>query len=460
VKDPAALKPATAFAPQVPPRQLGLWMTLALVVGNMIGSGIFLLPANLAPFGTNAMIGWVVTIAGSLCLAAVFAALARAFPQAAGPYDYVRPALGEPPAFFVMWSYWISTWVTNAAIAIAAVSYLSTLAPQTFAHSGVAAGVAIGFVVLFAAIALTGARTAGSVQIVTSILKVMPLIAAIVIAVLVLGRGEHAAAASATPVSVNGIAGAAALTLWAMLGFECATVPAKRVCDPERNIPLATIVGTLIAGLIYLAASGSIFLLLPADVAAKSSAPFADLVSAYWGPTAGTLVVVFAAISCLGALNGWVFLVGDIPLSLAQRGVFPRWFGKLNRRGMPVRAQLLGTALSAALIAANFTRGLTELFGFMALLATAATLVLYLVAAISALKLTALGTLKRGLLTAVTVVGLIYALWTLYGAGLEATGWGAVLLATGIPVYLLMRSRGGSSPAGADGPAALPGSSS
>ena len=434
-------------------------MALALVVGNMIGSGIFLLPANLAPYGTNAIIGWVVTIAGSLCLATVFAALARAFPDASGPYDYVRPAFGKPSAFFVMWSYWISTWVTNAAISIAAVSYLSTLAPETFAHPGAAAAVAIGFVVLFAAIALTGARTAGSVQIVTSCLKVLPLIAAIVIAVMVVGQGQQAKPSADVPISLNGVAGAAALTLWAMLGFECATIPAKRVCNPERNIPRATILGTLIVGVIYLAASGAVFLLLPADVAAKSSAPFADLVGRYWGPTAATTVVMFAAISCLGALNGWVLLVGDIPHSLAERGVFPRWFATLNRRGMPVRAQLLGTILSAALIGANYTRGLTELFGFMALLATVATLVLYLVAGAGALRLTAMGQLRRGVLTAVTVAGTLYALWTLYGAGTEATAWGAVLLATGIPVYLLMRSAGGSSPREAASPAAPPGSS-
>src|SRR5262249_11261338 len=156
--------------------------------------------------------------------------------------------------------------------------------------------------------------------------------------------------------------------------------------------------------------------------------------------------------SCLGALNGWVLLVGDIPHSLAERGVFPRWFATLNRRGMPVRAQLLGTTLSSALIAANYTRGLTELFGFMALPGTVATLVLYFVASISALKLAAEGALPRGLLTAITLLGTIYALWTLYGAGYEATKWGAVLLATGIPVYLLMRWKAGSSPAAAASP--------
>jgi APA family basic amino acid/polyamine antiporter len=435
---------------------MGFWMTLALVVGSMIGSGIFLLPANLAPYGRNAIIGWVVTIAGSLCLATVFAALARAFPKATGPYDYVQPALGRPTAFFVMWSYWISTWVTNAAISIAAVSYLSTLAPEAFARTGVAPLAAIGFVILFASIAISGARATGKVQIVTSVLKVMPLLAAIAIAITVLARHGPIAEAGSAPVSLNGVAAAAALTLWAMLGFECATVPARRVVNPERNIPRATVLGTLIAGLIYLAASSAVFLLLPASVAASSSAPFADLISQYWGQAAGTAVVAFAVISCLGALNGWVFLVGEIPLGLAERGVFPRWFGKLNSRGMPVHGQLLGTILSTLLIAANFTRGLTELFGFMALLATVATLVLYLVAGVSALRLTASGQMRRGLLTVVTVAGTLYALWTLYGAGLEATGWGLVLLATGIPVYWLMRSRGHSSRPAADDPAAPP----
>jgi APA family basic amino acid/polyamine antiporter len=422
-----------------PPRQIGFWIALALVVGNMIGSGIFLLPANLAPYGMNAVVGWVVTIAGALCLATVFAALARAMPEAAGPYDYVRSALGEAPAFFVMWSYAVSIWVTIPAISIAAVSYLSSLAPQTFAPPGVAAATAIAFVVMFTVLACAGARTSGVVQIVTSVLKVLPLIAAVVIAVMVMGRGEQAAAISAVPISASGVAGAAALTLWAMLGFECATIPAARVRDPVRTIPRATIIGTLAAGLIYLAASSAVFLLLPASVAAASSAPFADLVGSYWGRGASMAVVFFAAVSCLGALNGWVLLQGEIPLAMARRGVFPAWFGRVNARGMPVRAQVVGSALSSALVAANYTRGLTELFGFMALLATVATLVLYLVAAVSALRLMALGKLEKGVLTAVTVLGLLYALWTFYGAGLEATAWGALLLASGIPVYFLMR---------------------
>jgi APA family basic amino acid/polyamine antiporter len=436
-------------------RELGFWMSLALVVGNMIGSGIFLLPANLAPFGLNAVIAWAVTIAGAMCLAAVFAALARALPEAAGPYDYVQTALGEPPAFFVMWSFWISIWVTNAAVSIAAVSYLSSLAPAAFVNPLVPAAAAIGFVLLFAGIACSGVRRAGRVQIVTSVLKLLPLIAAMVIAIAVLGGGNAAPQLSPAPVTAGGISSAAALTLWAMLGFEAACVPASRVRDPGRIIPRATLWGTLLVGLVYLAASSAVFMLLPYEDAARSSAPFADLVGRYWGTGAAALVVVFAAISCLGALNGWVLLQGEVPLALARRGVFPQWFAVVNHKGMPVRAQIAGAALSIGLIGANYTRGLTELFGFMALLATAATLVLYLVAAVSALRLMRDGRLARTpLLLSLTVAGAVYGVWTLYGAGFEATGWGAVLLATGIPVYLLMRRRRGSSPEEAAAPAA------
>jgi APA family basic amino acid/polyamine antiporter len=420
-------------------RQLGFWMCLALVVGNMIGSGIFLLPANLAPMGLNATWGWLLTIGGSLCLASVFAALAKAIPEASGPYDYVAKAMGAPPAFLVMWSYWISTWVTNSAIAIAAVSYLSALAPGFFAVPGVSPLIAIAFVMLFTAIACTGAKVSGRVQILTSVLKVMPLLAAIIIAIIVVGQGEQTAEFAPTPVSPNGVAAAAALTLWALLGFECAAVPAARVKDPGRTIPRATMIGTLLVGLIYLAASSAVFLLLPADVAAKSPAPFADLVGYYWGSTASLFVIFFAAISCLGALNGWVLLQGEVPLSLARRGVFPKWFGKVNGRGMPVRAQILGSTLSILLVASNYTKGLTELFAFMALLATVATLVLYLVAALAALRLMWTGQMKRGMMVLIALVGAIYAVWTFYGAGRDANLWGLLLLMTAIPVWFGMR---------------------
>jgi basic amino acid/polyamine antiporter, APA family len=278
-----------------------------------------------------------------------------------------------------------------------------------------------------------------------------------VIAIAVIGGGGEPAPFAPAPLSVAGISGAAALTLWAMLGFESAAVPADKVVQPERTIPRATLAGTLIVGLFYLAASTAVFLLLPAETAARSSAPFADLAGAFLGSGAATLVVMFAAISCLGALNGWILLQAEVPLVMARRGIFPAWFGRVNRSGVPVRGQLTGAALSIGLIASNYTKGMTELFAFMALLATVATLVLYLVGALAALWLMRRRALGGAGIAVLAILGVIYSLWAFYGAGREAAGWGGALLVSGIPVYLLMRAASRSSRAGAADRGAIPG---
>src|ERR687890_2459617 len=236
-----------------PKRAFGFWICLAFVVGNVIGTGIFLLPATLAPYGANAIAGWVATIAGCLCLAQVFAALSRALPEAEGPYDYIRPALGAPAAFFVMWSYWISTWVTNAAVAVGAVSYLSSLAPGFFAPFYAGPLTAAAFVILFTLVATRGAKASGEVQVATTILKLLPLIAVVALAAFVWGgHGEAAGGLAPAPLQPSSVAAAATLTLWAMLGFESATMPSGRVRDPQRTVPRATLAGTFLVGILYL----------------------------------------------------------------------------------------------------------------------------------------------------------------------------------------------------------------
>lgn len=425
--------------PEQPRRAFGFWICLALVVGNTIGTGIFLLPATLAPYGANAVAGWLVTIAGCLCLAQVFAALARALPEAEGAYDYIRPALGAPAAFFVMWSYWISSWVTNAAVAVGAVSYLSSLAPGFFAPFYAGPLTAAAFVILFTLIATRGAKASGEVQVATTLLKLLPLVAVVALAAIVWGgNGEAAGGLAPTAVGPSAIAGAATLTLWAMLGFESATIPAGRIRDPQRTVPRATLAGTFLVGSVYLLTTWAVFMLLPTDEAARSSAPLADLVGRYWGAGLGHLIALFAAISALGALNGWVFIQAEVPMALARAGVFPAAFARLNRAGTPIVGHVLGCTLSCLLIASNLSRGVAGLFEFMILLATAATLVLYLLAALSALVLRRRGALGGPLVVATASGGTLFALWTFYGAGLEATGWGLALLLSGVPVYLMM----------------------
>ena len=448
---------------KAPPRQIGLWTCLALVVGNTIGTGIFLIPAALAPFGWNALYGWGITIGGALCLAYVFASMARLMPNAGGPYDYIASAFGPMAGFFVMWSYWISQWVTNAGIGIGLISYLTPFAPEFFGRPGVGPLCAIAMVIMMTVIALRGVKASGSVQIVTTILKVIPLLAVILLLVVVLGSGDGSAATTANveamPISMAAIAGAAALALWPMQGFEAGCVPAGRVIDPARTIARATIYGTLFVGIVYVLVTLAVFLLLPSEVAAKSGAPLADLVGRFWGSEAGKIIAAFAAISALGALNGWVFLQAEVPMVLAERGVFPRFFARVNKNGMPVNAQIAGCTLSVALIATNLSGGMLEIYSFIVLLATVATLVLYFAGALTMLALLKQGRTKGAAVMFAALVGTVYALWTFYGAGGQATAWGAALVATGIPVYLLMRSRGGSSLVAEAIPAAPPGSS-
>jgi APA family basic amino acid/polyamine antiporter len=345
--------------------------------------------------------------------------------------------------------------VTNAAVCIAAVSYLSVFAPGISSIPALPAAAAVAFVWTLTAVNALSIRAVGNFQIVTTILKLMPLAAAIVIGLVVVSSGGSTAEPFRTSeISAAAITATASLTLWTMLGFESATVPAGRVRDPERTIPRATLWGTLLVGIVYLLASTSVSFILPAAEAAKSNAPFADAVRPYLGSGAAMLIALFAAISCIGALNGWVLLQGEMPLAMARNGVFPRWFARVSKAGTPVLGQILSSTLATILILSNYSRSMGQLFTFMALLATVATLVLYVMCALAALRLMSRGDIPRtAALTATGFIGVIYGLWTFYGAGAEAVAWGAALLASGIPVYVIMR-RTGSSRAPAPAPAA------
>lgn len=427
-------------APQ--PRKLGRWMATSLVVGTMIGSGIFLLPATLAPLGWNAILGWLLTIGGALCLAAVFAWLAREMPREGGPYAYTTAAFGPLAGHMVCWSYWISQWVGNGAIAVAGVAYLSVFVPEFAESPALAAAATLAIVWGLTAIQMLGARTAGWVQLLTTGLKLLPLLAVVAIGVGVLAGGAEtpAPAIAPEPVTPALLTAAATLTLWSLIGLEMATVPAERIDDPGRTIPFATITGTVITGIIYVATCSAIILLMPAETLAASNAPFSDFVAGYWGAWAGGAIALFAAISCIGALNGLILVQGELPYAMARGGTFPRWFAAANARDVPARATIFSSGLTTIVILLNYAQSLTALFTFIILLSTAAILFMYLVCALAALRLSIGERLPRArLLEPVAILAALYSLWTIYGAGGEAVGWGLALLAAGAPVYFLSR---------------------
>ncbi|MDR6626428.1 APA family basic amino acid/polyamine antiporter [Caulobacter segnis] len=432
-------------------KPLGLWMCVALVVGNMIGSGVFMLPASLAPYGWNAVIAWLITIGGALCLALVFARLAHAFPRAGGPFAYTEEAFGRPAGFLVAWSYWISVWVANAAIAIASVSYATVFVPALAKTPGLAALATVAVVWAVTAINCVGARAAGWTQLLTTVLKLLPLAAVAGLAGLILLRKGPAAIAPFEPsaLSASGVTAAAALTLWALLGVESATIPAEQVDRPERTIPRATLLGAAFTGLVYLLVSSGVLLLTPVAVLQTSNAPLADFVAFHGGGDLRLLLAAFASISALGALNGWVLLQGELPAAMARDGVFPVWMAKTSANGTPVRAHLLSSGLVTILVLANYAKSLADAFTFMALLSTTSSLFAYLFCSLAVLKLGREGKmpLSPGL-AIVAGVAAVYSAGTFYGAGWSVTFWGLVLLAAGAPLYVWMRHVGRASEVG------------
>jgi APA family basic amino acid/polyamine antiporter len=409
-------------------------MAVALVMGNMIGSGVFLLPASLAAFGGLSLAGWVLSAAGATCLALVFARLAGVVPAAGGPYAYTRRAFGDVPAFLVAWGYWISVWSTLAALAVAGVGYLDPFIPTIVRTPALAALLAISLVWLFIGINLAGVRRAGQVQVLTTVVKILPLALVGLGGLFYFNLQAFAVTATGPREVAAGITEVATLTLWAFLGLECATIPAGNIANPQRTIARATIVGTLLAAAIYIVSTMGVMSLVPAEVLASSTAPFADGARVLFGNGAAALVALGAAISCFGALNGWTLVVGQLPLAVARDGLFPKAFTHVSGDGTPVTGMVIAGTLASLLIASNYTRGLVDLFTFIILLATLAALIPYAFCALAVFRVGG-ATLSHGM-RIVAGLAFSYSLWAIGGAGAETVYWGFLLLMAGLPVYV------------------------
>lgn len=425
-------------------RTMGLWMATALVVGNMIGSGVFLLPASLADAaGPVAIIGWLFTGLGAVLLALVFARLGRTFPRTGGPYAYARRAFGDFVGFQTAWGYWIAVWAGNAAIATAFVGYLAVFWGDLGNGGMDAALVGIAVIWFITLINTLGIREGGIVQVVTTVLKFVPIAIIAVVGLFFMDTDNL------TPFSPHGtwsaISAAAPLTLWAFIGLESATVAAEEVKDPERNIPRATIIGTLLATLVYIVATVAIMGVVPTGQLAASSSPFALAAAEMFGGSWDKVIAVVAMVSTFGALNGWIILQGRVPLAAAEDGLFPEQFAKVHgERKTPVFGLVVSSVLVTGLILMNYTKGLVDAFTFVILLATLTTLVpyAYSAAAQAYLYVTEPELFeRRAFLRDVVIAALAfaYSIWAITGSVKDIIAKGFVLLLAGIPVYVGVR---------------------
>lgn len=441
-------------------RGIGPWTAGALVVGNMIGSGVYLLPASLGKYGGVSLLGWAFAAAGAMLLGLVFARLSRMVTGAGGPYAYTRAGFGDFAGFLVAWGYWISIWAGNAAIAVGFTSYLGYLVPPLSATPAAGALTAVAAIWLVTWINARGVREAAIVQAVTTALKIVPLLAVGVIGCLFFFQGGHFRPFNTSGDSFFGaVSATGSLTLWAFLGLESATVPSEEVREPRRTIPMATLIGTGVAALIYIVATAGVMgVIAPSDLAV-SGAPFADAARTMWGGWAGKAVAAGAAISAFGALNGWILLQGRVPWAAARDGLFPARFGRLSDRGTPAFGLVASSLLATILMATNYTSGLVAVFTFVILLSTLTSLFPYALCAMAELILFARDRSsfegeRLGSASVIAGVAFLYTLWAIYGTGQKVVFWGFLLLMAGVPVYVwLVRSGGGGGARDGGGPA-------
>jgi APA family basic amino acid/polyamine antiporter len=413
------------------PQMIGIWITTSLVVGTIIGSGIFMLPVSLAPLGINVLVGWLVSGVGALCIVFALAVLSRLGGD--GIQANIEREFGPTIAFLAAWAFWVSNWTAQASVAIGAASALSFAGTQ-FGGPGLILPVAIGCVVLLTAVNAIGVRAAGGLSVVTVAIKILPLLAVIWLFV---QRGASGASYEPLPsvgITFANVASATALTFFALTGFEGATTPVGKVSNPARIIPRALFVGTALVVILYLLAGTGIQLLLPASVVAASPAPYADALVSNWGHGVASLAAMAIAISAFGCLNGLILATGELGYAMALRGDLPVVMAKTRGVNTPVVAQVVGSCLTILLLLANSSRATANLFTFIILLSTAAIIVLYFASALAAWKLST--TLRQRVIIAIGVTFIAYAI---YGVGLEASLWCLVLLAVGLALRTVMR---------------------
>jgi arginine:agmatine antiporter len=367
-------------------RKLGPVLATVVVAGNMIGSGIFLLPASLAGVGSLTVLGWLIGTVGALALALLFGKLARRKPLAGGPATYAFDAFGPFWGCQSSLWYWVACVIGNVAIAIAASSYLASFFGVT-PSPALSAVFTIALLWLVTVVNLVSPRFVGQVDGPLLIAGLVPLLLAVTVGWTAFDPAQFRASwnVSGQPL-YQALPNSLALVFWAFTGLESASVAAAVVENPERNIPIATMAGVLIAALIFIAASIVIFGLAPAADLAASNAPFALVAARTLGPIAGPLVAICGGLKALGTLAGWLLMTGQVGRAAAERGLLPPVFARTRAGDTPVAGLIVAGLLGTALIALTIEPKLGAQFGVLAEASTLFTLLTYLGACAAALR--------------------------------------------------------------------------
>lgn len=435
--DGQATAPATGGTAAAP--KIGLVAATLMVAGNMMGSGVFMLPANLAATGGIALFGWLVTIVGAVSLALVFAKLAAIDPAAGGPYAYARKAFGDYMGYQTNLIYWLANVVGNVGLAVAGLGYLTAFFPA-LKDPLVSALAQLALVWFFTYANILGPSVVGRLQSFTTSFALVPIVGMAVFGWFWFSPATYAAGWNVSGQGAFSAIGATLnFTLWAFIGVETASVSAGVVDNPRRNVPIATVLGVVIAAVCYVLSSTVIMGMIPNKALIASSAPFADAARLALGDTAASVVAACAAIGCLGSLAGWTLLVGQTAKAAADDGLFPNVFARVNAKGVPSAGLAIVAVIMSVQVLATMSPTAGEQFGKIASIAVIMTLLPYIYSAISlkVLGYKVLPPKEYSLYTGIALVAAVYSLWALVGSDGNQTRWSMIFVIATIVFYAL-----------------------
>ena len=419
-------------------RKMSLLQATMLVAGNMIGTGVFLLPVNLAQVGSIAIFGWVIATAGVAALGLAFAKLGQLNPQEGGPYAYARDFLGPYAGFQTNYVYWFGNWIGNIAIAIAAVGYLAELIPGISGPpASVFATAAVIWVLTFANI--LGPRVVGALETWTMALALIPILGIALFGWFWFNSATFLAGWNVSGGSdMHAVSRAASMALWAYMGIESATVSAGVIENPKRNVPLATLIGLGLAAVVYMLSSSVIMGILPNDELRSSHAPFAEAARLAIGPVGAIIISVCAVLKSVGSLGGWMLLVGQSAKAAADDGMFPRVFARLNANGVPGRGLVIVGVLMTIVLFATMSPTLAGQFSRIVDLAVILIIVPYIYAAVAVVKLVHDHHLPTGTFQTykwIALAAVVYCLWAVIGGDPKTVVGAMVALLISVPLY-------------------------
>jgi APA family basic amino acid/polyamine antiporter len=422
-------------------RIIGFWRLWGLAVGCSIGSGIFMMPTLLAPYGMLGLGSWLVAGAGTILIALTLARLATRIPKVGGLYAYANDGLGSMAGFIVAWCYWISCLTAVASVSIAFVSYLSSYIPilAHYNEAGLIACLSLTWLIII--LNMRSIEGSSTFQLITTLLKIIPLL---LLALLGLINMQPEMLPEYNPTELSplaAISAASMLVMWSFLGIESATVPADNVIKPEKTIPKAIIASVLTIFALYLLVSLAVSLTVPADELKNSTAPFKLAAERLMGPVGAIIITLGALLSTLGSLNANTLVCGQMPMAIAKNGLFPKKFKRLSKNGTPVFGLMVSGIIVSVLLIMNHTKGLVGAFTFLVMMSTLATLTAYALCAISEFYFLKQEN-KSGARTRAIFLGIgtfIYSLFCIWGAGQEIVFYSFFLILLGLPIYVLQR---------------------